>query len=391
MFPIFDKFDESNFEVDNQELTIGVRTISTINRPYVELGTLKTWTHGEQEADENLNIITRTYAELMFDEAACDFDFNDAGFEDDTYGGRYYWRVIHKFTEHEYYSENSAEYENFRIWEESFHRFELDIIYKHEVRETIEWLRPRTNQAKLTSGNPPQSSCPIGGSTPGDDNKTGDSAWFEVGIGITATCRKFNSVNIPYYKVFDVGGALGAVVKGDQPDNVYIFDIDPVVLQQVIDDNSTISALLQPLLESVDYRNTNNPVTLADALSSVMTSRGLTAVSTGSFTDPIRLRQRFLILEYTNPTKTFPQDGSIDLYANEFYRSFLPLSRDQEPLFPEHAPGTPFIVRTNDNVTITRYKPPSRPDFPDNFWNDVNIDTIDSYGSRVGLEGNDLV
>lgn len=387
MFPLFDKFDDSNFDIDNQEFSIGVRNVATLNKPYAELGTLRTWIHGEQEADEDLNIITRTYAELFFDEAACDFDFNDAGFDDDTYGGRYYWRVVHKFTEHEYYSENTSEYENFRIWEEAFHRFQMDIIYKHELIQTIDWLRPRTEQAKTTSGNPPQSTCPTGGSTPGDDDETGDSAWFEVGTGLNAFCRKYESVTIPYYKVFDVGGALGAVVNGDSADNIYIFDIKPDILEVTTD----VGALLEPLLESVDYRDTNNPVTLADALTPIITDRGLTPVTTGSFTDPIRLRQRYLILEYTDPTKTFPQDGSIDLYASEFYRSFLPLSRDQDPLLPEHPPGTEFLPRTNDLVTPTRYKPPGRPDFPDNFWNDVNIDTIDSYGSRVGLGGDDLV
>lgn len=379
MFPLFQKFDDSNFDIDNQELKIGVRNVATINKEYAELGTLKTWKHGEQEADEDLNIISRTYVDLIFDEVACDFDFNDAGFVDDTYGGRYYWRVQHKFTEHEYYSEDSPEFENFRIWEEAYHRFQLDIIYKHEVLKTIEWLRPRTEQDKTTSGNPPQSTCPTGGSTPGDDDETGDSAWFEVGTGLTAFCRKYNSVTIPYYKVFDAGKALGAVVEGDSPDNIYLFDIKP----DVLDVNPDIGNLLEPLLESVDYRDTNNPVTLADALGPIITTRGLvTQATNGSFTDPIRLNQRFLILEYTDPTKTFPQEGTVTLYATEFYRSFLPLSRDQDPLLPEHPPGT---------EAPTKLKPPGRPDFPDNFWNDVNIDTIDSYGTRVSIDSTDIV
>jgi len=214
MFPIFDKFDPTNFDVDNQEFNLGSRNLSTLNREYPELGTLKTWIYGEQEADENLTILSRRYAELFFDEAACDFDFNDAGFEDDSFGGRYYWRVIHKFTEHEYYSEDTPEFENFLIWEESDHRFQMDIIYRHEIAQTIDWLRPRTNQSQTSDGgDPPILSCPIGGSTAGDDDNTGDSAWFVV-AGNPPSCRKYNSVTIPYYKVFDVGGALGAVISG---------------------------------------------------------------------------------------------------------------------------------------------------------------------------------
>jgi len=391
MFPLFDKFDESNFEVDNQEFNTGSRTLSTINKEYSQLGTLKTWPYGEQEADESLNILSRRYVELLFDEVACDFDFNDAGFEDDTFGGRYYWRVLHKLTEHEYYSENTNEFDNFLIWEESNHRFQMDIIYKHELIQTINWLRPHITVA-ATSSAEGGFTCPVGGSTPGDDNKTGDSVWITISssnILNAPTCRQYKSVTIPYYKVFDVGGALGAVVSGDAPDNIYLFDIKPSILQT---SNINIGSLLKPLLENVDYRSTTNPVTLEEALSSIMTASSLTTISNaGSFADPIRLRKRFLLLEYTDPEDTKPQGGKVELYGEEFYRSFLPLTRDLDPLFPEHPPGTAEIPHTGDNITVSRYKPPNRLDFPDNFWNDINVETIESYGSRVGLGGQDTL
>jgi len=391
MFPLFDKFDDSNFDIDNQELQIGARTLATINREYSELGTLKTWVHGEQEADQDLNILSRKYAELIFDDVACDFDFNDAGFNDDSFGGRYYWRVVHKFTEHEFYSEDTPEFKNFLIWEEADHRFQMDIIYKHQIGETIEWLRPRTETTGVSTGAPGTSPCPLFGGTSATNDKTGDSSWITIPSLIPLnppTCRQYKSVSIPYYKVFDAGGFLGAVVSGDTPDNVYIFDVNPTLLEQ--DPNLDIGALLKTSLDSVNY-GSGTKVTLTEALASVTSSRGISSVGTGSVSDPIRLRQRYILVEYLSPTSTTPKEGKIDFYGVEFYRSFVPVSRDQEPLLREHPPATLENPHTNDTITLTRFKPPSRMDFPDNFWNDNNVDTIEAYGSRVGATGGELL
>ena len=46
----FDKFNESNFDVNNQELDVQAVTVSEIKKSYTELGTLGFWPLGEQAA-----------------------------------------------------------------------------------------------------------------------------------------------------------------------------------------------------------------------------------------------------------------------------------------------------------------------------------------------------
>ena len=364
---LFDKLNEENLIIETPEVDFGSRTTSELRREYSELGTLKTWLYGSQEADSNGNITSRTYAELEFDTNAKDFDFNDAGFDDEVYGGQYFWRVIQDFTEKEYYSNSDVAFENFKIWEFNLNKFQLEIIYKHEILSTLRWTRPCNVQNQIGNdiGTPEVPnivySCPLGGVTLETPTETGDSDWFSIartsyngecsGIiiddGQDNICQQYLSLNKSFRLVFDSGKALGAVIRFEDitPDRVF---------------------------------TASSPTEVTPAIPSN---------NLGSFNDPIRMAKRYLVLEWDNPGKTDLKAIEVDFYAVEFYRSFLPLFRDQDPELLEHSDTIPYIAHTTIG-TPTRYKPPGRYDFPDTFWNDITIEEIEDYGTRIGIQPN---
>lgn len=340
--PIIDTInrEELNKEVVPPDLSI--RTYSEILRDYAQLGSLKTWAIGQQEATINNEIISRTYSELTFEENGHDFDFNDALIEVDEYGGRYYWRVLHRFTENEYYSDNSESAKNFKIWENGSNRWQQEIIYTHTEREVIRWDRP-SNIVSLIEIPPPAGSpmgtpstftCPTSGSG-GSETETGTSNWFTIEIGSETKCKQWESISIPFKITVDVGGALGAVITSDS-------SIDRVILKENSEDTEGEE------------------------------------VGLGSYGDPIRLKERYLDIEIEEPTTTTPTYIEVTLYGEEFYRYIVPLDREEEPELLEHS---------SEVLQEQRYKPPGRSDFPDNFWNNTELTEIGGFNGRQGQVG----
>ena len=360
---LFDRFDPSNFNVEVQAIDASPRTTSELRREYPEMGTLKTWPLGIQEASETLGVISRTYKELTFDTDAKDFDFNDAGFEDDTYGGRYFWRVILGFTETEHYSDSSLNLQDFKCWEESTNKYQLDIIYKHEVTSTVTWNRPKTDiPAEFTPPPMMGGMGTYGCSGMGTDEtptETGSSDSFYVTVldegespndPTNDLCRSWHSLAKPFSLIFDSGRGLGATLDTDFPPDRILFKSLPT-----------------------------DPT-------------GDTQTHAGTFADPYRMKKRYLVLEWDNPGKGHP-DGltyaTVEFYGVEFYRSFLPLSVDQDPIITEHPAVVEKILHVDELPNpkpITRLKPPTRQDFPDGFWNDQQIDPVEQYGVRIGVE-----
>lgn len=356
----FDIFDEKNFEVDNQELVVKPVTTSELKKNYIELGILKRWTIGEQSAYKDGTIINRTYKELEFEENGNDFDLVDLGYYDETFKSNYYWRVLHNFTEIEYYSSNLPEHKNFKIWEKSLNNYQMEISYDNlptkylntnneEVESILVWNRPTTT-ISLTGG----IGCPPG-LEPAPPNETGASSWVNIGSTTnsntqttTTSCKRFNSLSIPFYLVFDAGKSLGAAISNTDltPTEIYI---------------------------------SSNPNPLA-----LLPEEYFVSNAQGTIANPHKMKNRYLILKWDNPGRDILTKITVTFLANEIYRSFLPLIKDEEPEYPEHFDVTPYIAHANVGIP-TRYKPPGEYNFPDNFWNDVEDLPINNYVQRLSI------
>jgi len=357
----FDKFKEECYEVDNQELEIGPTTVSEIKERYSELGVIKVWTLGEQTANREGQIISRTYRKLNFSSNALDFDLVDAGYTDnERYKGRYYWRVLHEFKETEYYSSHEVEFKNFKIWEKSINEFQMEITYDNlptkyinenniEIESIFNWER------EITKDNFIGGICP-NGVIEAELNETGPSIWKETGNEIEpiiidnvpsvfTECYRYNSVPTPFFLVLDAGKSLGATFSNISlaPTTVYISK------------NRT-------LIEG-EYN----------------ISEGL-----GTVTNPHKMSNRYLIIKWDNAERETLTKLTITFRGNEIYRSFLPLLRDNEPECPEHLDITPYLAHVGLN-TPTRYKPPGEYNFPDNFWNDIDNIEITNYAERITI------
>lgn len=351
----FDIFNEENFEVDNQEMVVRPVTTSELKQEYIELGVLKTWTLGEQSALKDGTIINRTYKRLNFNPDGNDFDLVNLGYYDDTFKGNYHWRVLHRFTETEFYSSNLEEHKNFKIWEKSINNYQMEVSYDNlptkyfiggqEVEAIFNWKRPTTTTLFSTTG------CPTG-LVPPPLNETGPSIWISNGSTFnsntqttTTSCIRFNSLPKPFYLVFDAGKSLGAVIS-----------------------------------------NTNlNPTAIYICTTNDLNS-GTYTISTnlGTDVDPHKMKYRYLILKWDDPGRDELTEITVTFKGNEIYRSFLPLDRDEDPEYPEHFDTTPYIAHANVNVP-TRYKPPNEYNFPDNFWNDVEDIPINNYAARLSI------
>lgn len=352
----FDKFNTDNFNVDNQELEVLPVTTSELKQEYAELGMIKAWSLGEQTARKDGTIINRTYRQLTFSPNAIDFDLVDAGYiDEDRFGGQYYWRVLHEFSETEYYSSLDKAYKNFKIWEKSLNEFQMEITYDNlptkyrnsqneEVESIITWNRPKNTQSFIGLG------CPLGLS-PAPVNETGDGPWFSNATTSSSStssnisCSQYKSLPLPFYLVFDAGKSLGASLTFSSipPTKVYISK-NPVLI--------------------------NNEFIISNNL--------------GTTNDPYRMHDRYLILQWDNPGRDILQKVTITFRGNEKYRSFLPLLRDNSPECPEHLDTTPYITQATLN-TPTRYKPPGLYHLPDNFWNDTQDTPINNYANRITI------
>jgi hypothetical protein len=360
----FDIFNEDNFKVDNQELVVQPVTTSELKKEYIELGVLKNWTIGEQSALKDGTIVNRTYKELDFRADGNDFDLVDLGYYDETFGGNFHWRVLHEFTETEYYSSNLEEHKNFKIWEKSINNYQMEVSYdnlttKYKVNgldrlAVFTWQRPTT----VTSF--PGLACPTDLPTP-PPNETGPSQWSAQGTTVetdidtqtqtsTSSCKRFNSLPKPFYLVFDAGKSLGAVISNT--------DLNP----------TTIYLSTTPTLN---------------------TGVNIISTNSGTNTNPHKMKYRYLILKWDNPGRDILTKITVTFKGNEIYRSFLPLIRDTEPECPEHFDTTPYIAHATPNQP-TRYKPPNEYHFPDNFWNDVEDTPLNNYAARLSINPSSL-
>lgn len=359
----FDKFDEANFEVDNQELDIQAVTVSEIKKEYAELGTLRFWSHGEQTARKDGTIISRTYKTLTFANNAIDFDFMDLGYTDPSIGDRYQWRVIQEFTEKERYSSCDKAFGDFKIWEVSTNEYQMEITYNNKPTVTnnggtqfeedddelaiFKWDRPKETNTGPGLTCPANSSIAEPGFTlPGlwvllSSEPGSPAVGNNPGTPSSRVCERYEALPKPYYRIYDAGKALG-VVKGNtdqQPDNVYISN--------------------QPNLEGI-YEQPEG---------------------SGAQTDPYRMTKRYIIFEWLDAGRDDLTTFELTMVGNEVYRIFTPISRDMDPECPEHPNTVPYKAHAPLGVP-TRYKPPDEFNFPDNFWNDTVDTVIENFNER---------
>ena len=352
----FDKFDESNFNIDNQELDVQAVTVSELKREYSELGTLRFWPLGEQAARKDGTIIYRSYKTLSFSNNAIDFDFVDLGYEDPTTQDRYQWRVIHEFVETERYSSSDLEFGNFKVWEVSNNDFQMEITYDNNITilddkgnfdsddddlAVFTWDRPIETITTLGIGCPANPTIADPGFTlPGD--------WVlvqQASVNNPDTiCERYVALEKSFYLVYDVGKSLGAEITSDlTPSNIYI---------------------------------SNRP----DLTGTFKVPNG-----SGVESSPYQLEFRYLIIEWLDPGKDDLTTATVTLRGNEAYRVFSPITKDLDPECPEHDDTVPYIAHAPIG-TPTRYKPPGEYTFPDNFWNDTVDTTIEGFLDRLNAQ-----
>jgi len=360
----FDKFDESNFEVDSQELDVQAVTVSEIKREYSELGSLRLWPLGEQTARKDGKIISRTYKTLTFANDAIDFDFVDLGYIDPTVGSQYQWRIIHEFTEKERYSSCDPAFGDFKIWEVSDNEYQMEITYDNEItilddKGNLEeeddelaiftWTRPKDIDSGTGIACPSNPTVAAPGFTlPGpwvliSSDPGTPAVGADPGTPASRTCERWSAIEKPFYLVYDAGKSLGAQVSAD-------------------------------LIPSAVY---------------ISTTPGLTGTykvpkGTGAESDPYQMEYRYLVIEWLDPGRTDLTTATVIFRGNEAFRIFLPVSRDQDPECPEHFDETPYIAHAPIG-TPTRYKPFGEYDFPDNFWNDTVDTTIEGFLGRFNV------
>ena len=322
------------------------------------------WVIGQQESLPDNTIVSRTYADLTFDEDAIDFDFITDGDEED-FGAQEYWRVIHRFTEEEWFSSNSAELQDFRIWERSFHKWQQEIIYLHTEIGSLQWDRPQTEFPPDSSstpgpmpGDPPiiTYSCPLITLDPPDPGETGRSQVFTVVApsdpeGIQ--CFSWDSIDYPFSVTFDVGEALGGFVEND----------------------GTRTHILK--------KSTPDPRL-------GVLQAGDEIVSNGTAGAPIKYDQRYIEVYFADPQRDEPTYVRLRRYGVENFRISIPFERDLEPEICHHEPETPRLESTTLG-TPTVYKPPNEYNYPDNFWNDGPVTPLQGFGQRLGSGGSVIV
>ena len=348
--PLFDTFKKDEIAIFPQVDQPTAVTISEIKQEYVQLGkTLigddeyetNRWTLGTQESLPDKTIKSRTYSELTFDDNAVDFDFVTGGDARD-FGSSTYWRVIHRFTETEHFSNSGTELQNFKIWQKEENRWQQEIIYLHEEVGTLEWNRDQISvptEGGGLSGEASPPTCPT--DTPAaPPGETGQSAAFATSTQ-PLTCARWESIPVPFYVTFDVGEALGGVIETNGPVTYIIKKADAAPR------NGT------PLPEDE-------------------------ATGSGSVSNPIRLNKRYIEVYFNSPTRSTPTYVRLRRFGKENFRVSLPFQRDNEPEFLEHAASVP---------QAQRYKPPGRSDLPDNFWNDGAETELQGYGFRLGSGG----
>ena len=318
----------------------GVVTVSEIKKIYSELGSTgipgeterrpNKWNHAVQESTPEGIPVSRSFYELEFDDDAIDLQFIEATGDEEAY-----WRVIHRFTETEYTSNNSTDLQNFKIWEIYNNKWQQEILYKHEEISPLLWERDKnTFPASGGSTNPPSApTCPTSIPT-APDGETGESQAF--GPSLSGTCFRWESIKKPFYIIFDVGDSLGGFIETDG-------DISSILLK---DEN-------------------------------VINSSG-SIISKGSINDPIVFTSRYLQIYIENPTRTKPTYIRLRRFGIENFRFQIPFETDLDPEISHH-----------DNTTLQeeRYLPPTRKDFPDNFWNQGPNRPIKNYSGRVNHPG----
>lgn len=376
--PTFDSVDIGAVAVTPELGSINVPTISEIKQHFPQLGSnfagkdddgddvfiQNKWIIAKQEASVEKSIISRTFAELEFNEDAFDFDFVTEG-DADEFGTEDYWRVLHRFTEIEYFSDSGPAAQDFRVWEESRHIWQQEIIYTHELIGTLRWDRerilvPPETIPPVLMGDPPTYACPT---TPPDDppvGETGESIIFpEVDPSVMPEgiiCYRWESLPLDWEIIFDVGEALGGYI-----------DTDGTVTEARLlayDD-----AMPTPNIIAEDPPNT----------------------FPGSVGDPIKFGRRFLRLRFDMQTDS-PTYVELFRYGKQNYRLFLSYQRDTEPetcthpveaLYTEDAGTYP-----GSRVELVKYRPPGKlNDFPNNFWNDTDINSLDDFEGRAGSAG----
>lgn len=371
--PQFDQVNTDDLAVLPQINSPTAVTVSEIKKVFAGLGKLlldpeaddndpnkfqeNRWVIATQESLPDKTIVSRTYADLIFDEDAFDFDFITDGDTED-FGSDTYWRVIHRFTEKEFFSNNSPELQNFRIWELSYHKWQQEIIYLHEEIASLQWDRPEITVVRdsLTTGGGTTGSPGVTTysctSTPAATNppgETGDSAVFSRGSAETLECYREASIPIPFSVTFDVGEALGGFVESD-------------------------GSITHILLKST-------PAPRLGVLQA-----GDVIVPNGTEGNPIKYSQRYVEVYFDLPSKTEPTYVRLRRYGVENFRISIPFERDLEPEFCHHELTTPRLTQTALG-TPTMYKPPNEYNFPDNFSNDGPPSPLQGFGARLGSGG----
>lgn len=320
------EFNLSDIEFKGAEVEIPNFTTAVIEKRYEELK--GEWVVGEQIADEEGNILSRTYTELEFEEKGERFDLEDVGYEKEEYEGRYFYRVTNKFYETEYISTKGKRHNNFMKWEKGENEYMQEVIYKHKQIAIKRWEREYRIISYGGIDNTVGSSGSIN-TFPIYQEEESSSIYTGTGMPVNKVIEgevkliQYKGLIIPFYRDIEVGKALGAVVESDG--DFEVTDIEG---------------------EEVERKN------------------GI-----------ILLKKDKLRIKFNSPTKYLPTYIEVKFYGEELWRSVYPGKLDEEA----------EILLHEENV-INKYKPPGRSDFPDNFWNNgSNNRDIEKFSIRQGI------
>lgn len=345
MLPEFSIPDLSKITFEHGTETLPDTTIANIEVYHSQLKS--SWEIGEQVATLEGLPLARTYSLLQFENHAQSMELVDLGYDSSEYEGRYYYRVVHKFYETEYYSSSSPHHINFTKWEQSFNSYLQDIIYKHTINKTIRWERPYTivpcspilnssvSNNSTTNINSDSLYCTPLPLESKSSTSTGRGnpivkvipSQSNAGLGV-ATSIQWDPLTLPYIKTIEVGEALGAIITSD----------------------CELIIRLKSTLKEIGVQVTDSPILL---------------------TKP------YLEIEVIDATEYLPTFINVDFYGVELWRSFNPITIDDEP---------DIVVHSLDTPQELKYKPPGKSDLPDNFWNSKpNSNPYENYIQRQGV------
>lgn len=349
--PTFDGFDPSSLSYDPSSLgVVEIPTISILRREYLELGKIKVkraddivnlWIEAKQECNQDKVIKNRTYSELNFDANARDASLIYNPEFEPTYGFSIVWRVTQRFTETEYYSDNSKRLQDFKIWEVSTNEWELEMYFENK-RSTVYSIRQNVTKGVGTYSNASSSSSSsIRTSNLGRNSRNTNSTNSNRPRPIRLPAKNANG---DWEVTYPVGRlASGILTMSKDPIAVYFLDAR--------DQDLSLGTEVLPTPKN------NKQLTLDRAF--------IKMIFDGTVSPPRRVTMEgFGVFDKSETLST----------------TYYPISRDASPVLIEH-PLSDLNSPSPDGELI-KYRPPGKLYLPNNFWNHGSLQPLSNFNSK---------